>query len=104
MEAATLLRHSVLKVSKLEAKVVRQKPKPPFITSTLQQDAYNKLGFAPERTMKVAQSLYEGVEMGGESAGLITYMRTDSFNVSVDMQKETAKFIENCVDIMHEFC
>ncbi|HAF95885.1 MAG: DNA topoisomerase I [Elusimicrobia bacterium GWC2_51_8] len=93
VEAATLLRHSVLKVSKLETKVVRQKPKPPFITSTLQQDAYNKLGFSSERTMKVAQSLYEGVDMGGESAGLITYMRTDSFNVSVDMQKETAKFI-----------
>ncbi|MCX5786694.1 MAG: type I DNA topoisomerase [Elusimicrobia bacterium] len=93
VEAATLLRRSVLKVSKLEAKVVRQKPKPPFITSTLQQDAYNKLGFSSERTMKVAQSLYEGVEMGGESAGLITYMRTDSFNVALEMQKETAKFI-----------
>lgn len=93
VEAATLLRHSALKVSKLETKVVRQKPKPPFITSTLQQDAYNKLGFSSERTMKVAQSLYEGVDMGGESAGLITYMRTDSFNVSLEMQKETARFI-----------
>ncbi|HAH32269.1 MAG TPA: type I DNA topoisomerase [Elusimicrobia bacterium] len=93
VEAATLLRHSVLKVSKLETKVVRQKPKPPFITSTLQQDAYNKLGFSSERTMKVAQSLYEGVDMGGESAGLITYMRTDSFNVSQEIQKETAGFI-----------
>ena len=93
VEAATLLRHSVLRVSKLEARVVRQKPKPPFITSTLQQDAYNKLGFSSERTMKVAQSLYEGVDMGGESAGLITYMRTDSFNVSLEMQKETAGFI-----------
>jgi len=75
------------------AKAVRQKPKPPFITSTLQQDAYNKLGFSSDRTMKVAQSLYEGVDMGGERSGLITYMRTDSFNVSVDMQKEAAKFI-----------
>ncbi|MBU2574873.1 MAG: type I DNA topoisomerase [Elusimicrobia bacterium] len=93
VEAATLLRNSTLKVSKIETKAVKQKPKPPFITSTLQQDAYNKLGFSSDRTMKVAQSLYEGVELGGERAGLITYMRTDSFNVSAEMQKETAKFV-----------
>lgn len=93
VEAATLLRGSVLKVSKIESKAVKQKPKPPFITSTLQQDAYNKLGFSSDRTMKVAQSLYEGVDMGGERAGLITYMRTDSFNVSAEMQKETARFV-----------
>ncbi|MCX5793559.1 MAG: type I DNA topoisomerase [Elusimicrobia bacterium] len=93
VEAGTYLRNSKLTVSKVDAKAVRQKPKPPFITSTLQQDAYNKLGFSSDRTMKVAQSLYEGVDMGGERSGLITYMRTDSFNVSVDMQKEAAKFI-----------
>ncbi|MBI4802842.1 MAG: type I DNA topoisomerase [Elusimicrobia bacterium] len=93
VEAATLLRNASLKVSKIESKAVKQKPKPPFITSTLQQDAYNKLGFSSDRTMKVAQSLYEGVELGGERAGLITYMRTDSFNVSAEMQKETAKFV-----------
>ncbi len=93
VEAATHLRNSVLTVSKVESKAVRQKPKPPFITSTLQQDAYNKLGFSSDRTMKVAQTLYEGVELGGERSGLITYMRTDSFNVSAEMQKETAKFI-----------
>ena len=93
VEAGTYLRGSKLTVSKVESKTVRQKPKPPFITSTLQQDAYNKLGFSSDRTMKVAQSLYEGIELDGESSGLITYMRTDSFNVSADMQKETAKFI-----------
>ena len=93
VEAATLLRNSVLTVSKIESKAVRQKPKPPFITSTLQQDGYNKLGFSSDRTMKVAQSLYEGVELGGERTGLITYMRTDSFNVSADIQKETARFV-----------
>jgi DNA topoisomerase-1 len=93
VEAATLLRAASLTVSKIESKAVRQKPKPPFITSTLQQDAYNKLGFASDRTMKVAQSLYEGVELGGESAGLITYMRTDSFNVSAEIQGETVKFV-----------
>jgi DNA topoisomerase-1 len=93
VEAGTHLRNSKLTVSKVEAKAVRQKPKPPFITSTLQQDAYNKLGFSSDRTMKVAQSLYEGVDMGGERSGLITYMRTDSFNVSAEVQKEAAKFI-----------
>ncbi|HAT73050.1 MAG TPA: type I DNA topoisomerase [Elusimicrobia bacterium] len=93
VEAGTHLRGSTLKVSKVDAKAVRQKPKPPFITSTLQQDAYNKLGFSSDRTMKVAQSLYEGVELEGERSGLITYMRTDSFNVSADMQKEAARFI-----------
>ncbi len=93
VEAATLLRNSVLTVSRIESKAVRQKPKPPFITSTLQQDGYNKLGFSSDRTMKVAQSLYEGVELGGERTGLITYMRTDSFNVSAEVQKETVKFV-----------
>ncbi|OGS13927.1 MAG: DNA topoisomerase I, partial [Elusimicrobia bacterium RIFOXYA2_FULL_58_8] len=93
VEAGTYLRNSKLTVSKVDAKAVRQKPKPPFITSTLQQDAYNKLGFSSDRTMKVAQSLYEGVDLEGERSGLITYMRTDSFNVSVEMQKDAAKFI-----------
>lgn len=101
-EAGTHLRNSKLIVSKVEAKAVRQKPKPPFITSTLQQDAYNKLGFSSDRTMKVAQSLYEGVELGGERSGLITYMRTDSFNVAADMQADTAKFITEVYG--KEFC
>lgn len=92
--AADYLRASKLTVVKKESKSVKQKPKPPFITSTLQQDAYNKLGFSSDRTMKIAQSLYEGVELkNGERSGLITYMRTDSFNVSHEMQKETAAFI-----------
>lgn len=102
VEAATHLRNSTLKVSKVDAKAVRQKPKPPFITSTLQQDAYNKLGFSSDRTMKVAQSLYEGVDLDGERSGLITYMRTDSFNVSAEMQKEAARFIAEIYG--KEFC
>ncbi|MBI4351256.1 MAG: type I DNA topoisomerase [Elusimicrobia bacterium] len=102
VEAATHLRNSTLKVSKVDAKAVRQKPKPPFITSTLQQDAYNKLGFSSDRTVKVAQSLYEGVDLEGERSGLITYMRTDSFNVSAEMQKEAAKFIAEIYG--KEFC
>ena len=71
-------------VTKVEAKPARRNPYPPFTTSTLQQEASRKLGFTPNRTMQLAQRLYEGVEMGGETVGLITYMRTDG----VDMAPE----------------
>jgi DNA topoisomerase-1 len=64
-------------VSELEAKPTRRNPPPPFTTSTLQQEAARKLGFNASRTMQVAQRLYEGVDIGGETVGLITYMRTD---------------------------
>jgi len=71
------------KVAKIERKEVRRSPTPPFITSRLQQEAARKLYFSPSRTMKIAQKLYEGVELGDEGAvGLITYMRTDSPRVS----------------------
>ncbi|MFH1618456.1 MAG: type I DNA topoisomerase, partial [bacterium] len=91
-----VLRQGPLLVSRVDARDVRQKPKPPFITSSLQQDCYNKLGFAAERTMRIAQSLYEGVALGGgEPTGLITYMRTDSTAVSRDIQAEAAKFISS---------
>jgi len=82
-----------LTVTKVDAKETRQRPKPPFITSTLQQDAYNKLGFNSQKTMMLAQELYEGVPLQGETVGLITYMRTDSFNVSTEIQAEARKFI-----------
>ena len=62
---------------------------PPFTTSTLQQEAFNKLHFPVSRTMRIAQSIYEGLEIGKEDmVGLITYMRTDSVRISVDAQKE----------------
>ena len=64
-------------IGSVEAKPVRRNPSPPFITSTLQQEAARKLGFNAKRTMQVAQGLYEGVEIGGDTTGLITYMRTD---------------------------
>ena len=80
-------------VTKVEKKEVKQKPKPPFITSSMQQDAYNKLGFASQKTMMTAQHLYEGIEISGQTVGLITYMRTDSFNVSKLLQEQTKKFI-----------
>ena len=65
------------KVGSVESKPVKRNPAPPFITSTLQQEASRKLGFAAKRTMQIAQQLYEGVDIGGETVGLITYMRTD---------------------------
>jgi DNA topoisomerase-1 len=64
-------------VASVEAKPARRNPPPPFTTSTMQQEASRKLGFAPAHTMRVAQRLYEGVDIGGETFGLITYMRTD---------------------------
>jgi DNA topoisomerase-1 len=64
-------------VASLEAKPLKRSPAPPFTTSTLQQEASRKLGFNAQRTMQVAQKLYEGVDIGGETVGLITYMRTD---------------------------
>jgi DNA topoisomerase-1 len=70
-------------VTKVERKERRRHPTPPFITSRLQQEASRKLGFQPSRTMRIAQRLYEGVELGSEGAvGLITYMRTDSTRIS----------------------
>lgn len=82
------------KVTNIDKKTISSKPRPPFITSSMQQDAYNKLGFTPEKTMKIAQKLYEGVSIKGEMKGLITYMRTDSYNVNEIIQKQTLKFIK----------
>ncbi len=66
-------------------------PAPPFITSTLQQEAARKLGFAAKRTMQVAQALYEGVDIGGETVGLITYMRTDGITMAGEAIAEAAR-------------
>src|SRR6056297_1291026 len=68
-------------VAKVEAKPAKRHPQPPFTTSTLQQEASRKLGMAPAQTMRVAQRLYEGTEIGGETVGLITYMRTDGVDM-----------------------
>src|SRR5271156_892236 len=69
-------------VASVEAKPVRRHPYPPFTTSTLQQEASRKLGFAPAHTMRVAQRLYEGVDIDGDTVGLITYMRTDGVQIA----------------------
>ena len=80
------VKHGVRKVS----------PAPPFITSTMQQEASRKLGFSSKRTMKAAQELYEGVELGELGAmGLITYMRTDSLRISEDARREGNEYIKN---------
>ncbi len=69
-------------VESVEAKPVKRNPSPPFTTSTLQQAASSKLGFSASRTMQVAQKLYEGIDIGGETVGLITYMRTDGVQMA----------------------
>ena len=73
-----------LAVNRVTRKQRKRRPAPPFITSTLQQDAARKLGFSVQRTMRTAQGLYEGVKINGVSQGLITYMRTDSVHLSND--------------------
>jgi len=73
-----------LVVGAVEKKQRRRNPAPPFTTSTLQQEANRKLGFTASRTMRTAQQLYEGVDIGGETLGLITYMRTDSVSLAQD--------------------
>ena len=81
-------------VSKLKKGTRKKTPAPPFITSTLQQEASRKLNFQSRRTMKVAQELYEGVEIEGMGAvGIITYMRTDSLRISDDARKEGTEYI-----------
>jgi DNA topoisomerase I len=88
------LKTAALKVTKVEKKEARRRPPPPFATSTMQQAASQKLYFAAERTMRVAQSLYEGVDLGdGEPVGLITYMRTDSLSIAKSASEEAAKFV-----------
>ena len=83
-EIAASLRTKHYAVSKLEPKEVRRYPAPPFSTSTLQQEAARKCGFSAKKTMQLAQKLYEGISLGGETVGLITYMRTDGVTVSTD--------------------
>ncbi len=80
-------------ISRLDQTPGTERPSPPYITSTLQQDANRRLRFSARRTMQVAQSLYEGVDLGGERVGLITYMRTDSVTLSELAIAETRKLI-----------
>lgn len=88
------LESSKLLVSKVEKKEKRKKPAPPFTTSTMQQEGSKRLNFFSKRTMKVAQELYEGLELGKEgTVGLITYLRTDSTRISKVAQEEALQYI-----------
>jgi DNA topoisomerase I len=82
--------YSITRIKKSER---RRKPTPPFTTSTLQQEASRRLGYTARRTMALAQQLYEGIDLGDGSVGLITYMRTDSTNVAELAQQEARQFI-----------
>jgi DNA topoisomerase-1 len=81
-------------VSGVEKKAVRRNPAAPFTTSTLQQEASRKLGFSAKRTMQVAQRLYEGVDLDGETVGLITYMRTDGVQIVPEAVAQIRRLIE----------
>jgi DNA topoisomerase-1 len=85
-------------VSAVKRKERRKRPPAPFITSTLQQEAAKRLGFSARRTMRVAQDLYEGVEIGGEAVGLITYMRTDSTRVAASAVEQARQYIARAFD------
>ena len=83
------------KVESIEEKEKNKQSKPPFITSTLQQDAINKLNFSSKKTMSVAQKLYEGISLKDETVGLITYMRTDSIRLSNEFIDSTNNYIKD---------
>lgn len=87
------LKSSVFKISDITRKEARRNPPPPFITSSLQQDASVRLRFAPKKTMMIAQKLYEGIEIDEGLTGLITYMRTDSTRISADSAAEAREYI-----------
>lgn len=82
-------------VSKITPRDTTRKPQPPFITSTLQREASSKLGYGVSKTMQIAQKLYEGIDLGEGSVGLITYMRTDSTRISDDAQVAAKDYILN---------
>jgi len=88
------LETAAFSVTGVDAKPVKRHPQPPFTTSTLQQEASRKLGFAPAHTMRVAQRLYEGVDIGGETVGLITYMRTDGVQIADEAIAATRRVVE----------
>ncbi len=83
-----------LSVASIDRKQRKRNPAPPFTTSTLQQEAARKLGFGAQRTMRLAQQLYEGVDFGEGAVGLITYMRTDSVNLAAEALTEIRQVIE----------
>jgi DNA topoisomerase I len=92
--ADAILRATEYAVAEIESRQVRRNPFPPFTTSTLQQEASRKLGLGATRTMQIAQRLYEGVDLGGETVGLITYMRTDGVAISTEAIAAARRLID----------
>ncbi len=94
-KAVQMIKNSKYKISDITSKIFTRNPLGPFTTSTLQQTASNKLGFGASRTMQIAQRLYQGVDIDGDTVGLITYMRTDGTNISKDAISEFRSYIES---------
>jgi DNA topoisomerase-1 len=88
------LESATFTVAAVEAKPAKRHPYAPFMTSTLQQEASRKFGFAPAHTMRIAQRLYEGIDLGGETVGLITYMRTDGVDIAPEAITAARRVIE----------
>jgi DNA topoisomerase-1 len=93
--ARDAVKAATFKISAVEKKPGKRSPAPPFTTSTLQQEASRKLGFDAKRTMQAAQRLYEGIDVGGETVGLITYMRTDGVQTAPEALDEARQVIGN---------
>jgi DNA topoisomerase-1 len=95
IEAENAIRSNRITVESFKAKETKRQPLPPFKTSVLQQEASRRLGYSPRRTMRIAQSLYEGVDIPGRGpVGLITYMRTDSLRLAPEAIESSRKYIE----------
>jgi DNA topoisomerase-1 len=94
----TSLNNAEFRVQSIQTKQTKRNPFAPFITSTLQQDASRKFGFSASKTMQLAQQLYEGIDIGGKTVALITYMRTDSTNLSNDALTSIRDYVKNNFD------
>src|SRR5262249_61074190 len=92
--AVDLINAQKFSIGSVESKPVKRHPAPPFITSSLQMEASRKLGFNAKHTMRIAQGLYEGVDIGGDTVGLITYMRTDGLDVAPEAISEVRHVID----------
>ena len=94
-KAISNIKNKKFQISDISSKVVNRNPSGPFTTSTLQQTASSRLGFGASRTMQIAQKLYQGIDIEGETIGLITYMRTDGTNLSADAITSFRNYIQN---------
>ena len=94
-EAIKIVKSKKFEINDISSKIISRNPSGPFTTSTLQQVSSGKLGFGASRTMQIAQKLYQGIEIEGETIGLITYMRTDGTNLSTDAVSSFRSYIKN---------